>query len=203
MATSTSRQTVPPETRGRRFPKSRATMTGTPVRQEARMTLERMNTDHPPGGGCSGSTSSPTPTPAPSGATCTQYTSSSQIPQGFGVPWDVTNPSVMLVSANCTPPTLLLKAEDPSTTKTVYVYKTGYVAPSGASSWSPVDLFGSQLLSGAWYPSSAQGVTKIPDQTKATFYVAYTCQWTGTSWKCGCRDSACMQSYWQLQKIQQ
>ncbi len=124
-----------------------------------------------PGGGCSGSTSSPTPTPAPSGATCTQYTSSSQIPQGFGVPWDVTNPSVMLVSANCTPPTLLLKAEDPSTTKTVYVYKTGYVAPSGASSWSPVDLFGSQLLSGAWYPSSAQGVTNIPDQTKATFYL--------------------------------
>ena|SRR6266850_769783 len=156
-----------------------------------------------PGGGCSGSTSSPTPTPRPTstGGACTQYTSSSQIPQGFGVPWDVTNPSIMLVSANCTPPTLVLKAGDPSTTKTVYVYKTGYVAPSGASSWTPVDLFGSSLISGSWYKSSAQGVAQI-DTTTPTFYVAYTCQWTGSKWMCGCRDATCSQSYWQLQKIQ-
>jgi hypothetical protein len=129
-----------------------------------------------PGGGCSGSTSSPTPTPRPTntGGACTQYTNQSQISQGFGVPWDVTNPSIMLVSAQCTPPTLLLKTGDPNTTQTLYVYKTVYVAPSGGSSWTPVDLFGSQLISQAWYPSSAQGVTNIPDQTKATFYVVVT-----------------------------
>jgi len=150
----------------------------------------------------SGVSSSPTPTPLPSGTNCSQYTSSSQIPQGFAVPWDVQNPSIMLVSANCTPPMLLLKAGDPNTTKTIYVYKDGYVAPSGGSSWTPVQLFGSSLISGAWYKSSAQGVTNIPDPTKATYYVAYTCTWTGSKWMCGCRDAACSQSYWQLQKIQ-
>jgi parallel beta-helix repeat protein len=145
----------------------------------------------------------PTPTPAPSGAPCTQYTNTSQIPQGFGVPWDVTNPSIMLVSAQCTPPTLLLKAGNPNTTGTLYVYKDGYVAVSGASSWTPVQLFGSSLISGAWYPKSAQGVTQIQGQTMpTTYYVAYTCMWTGTKWMCGCRDQACGQSYWQLQRIQ-
>ena len=29
---------------------------------------------------------------------------------------------------------------------------------SGAAGWTPVPLFGSTLISGAWYPSSAQGV---------------------------------------------
>jgi hypothetical protein len=153
-----------------------------------------------PGSGCSGSSASPTPTP--STMPCTRYTNQSQIPTGFGVPWDVTNPSIMLVSANCTPPMLLLKAGNPNTTKTLYVYKDGYVAPSGGSSWTPVQLFGSNLISGAWYPSSAQGVTQIPDPTKTTYYVAYTCTWTGSKWMCGCRDAQCGQSYWQLQRIQ-
>jgi hypothetical protein len=45
---------------------------------------------------------------------------------------------------------------------------------SGATGWTPVPLFGSTLISGAWYASSAQGVIQIPDPTKATYYVAYT-----------------------------
>jgi hypothetical protein len=75
-----------------------------------------------PAGSSPTQTPTPTPTPTPSGGPCTQYTNTSQIPQGFGVPWDVTNPSIMLVSANCTPPMLLLKAGNPTTIKTLYVY---------------------------------------------------------------------------------
>jgi hypothetical protein len=85
-----------------------------------------------------------TPTPTPTGTPCTQYTPSSQIPPGFGVPWDVTNPSIMLVSAQCTPPTLLLKAGNPNTTGTLYVYKDGSPEPycweervRGESAWRP------------------------------------------------------------------
>ena len=37
---------------------------------------------------------------------------------------------------------------------------------SGATGWTPVDLFGSNLISNAWYPTQAQGVTTIQDQTK-------------------------------------
>jgi hypothetical protein len=69
--------------------------------------------------------------------------------------------------------------------------------------WTPVDLFGSQFISGAWYPKSAQGVVTIEDTGTPTYYVAYTCIWNGSKWMCGCRDTACMQSYWQVQRIQQ
>jgi hypothetical protein len=80
----------------------------------------------------------------------------------------------MLVTANCTPSTILLKAGNPTTTQTLYIYKTAYVAPSGSSSWTPVALFGSSLISGAWYQTTAQGVTTIQDTSTPTYYVAYT-----------------------------
>jgi hypothetical protein len=115
----------------------------------------------------------------------------------------VANPSIMLVTANCTPSTILLKAGNPTTTQTLYIYKTAYVAPSGSSSWTPVALFGSSLISGAWYQTTAQGVTTIQDTSTPTYYVAYTCMWNGSAWKCGCQGMACTQSYWQLQKIEQ
>jgi hypothetical protein len=34
------------------------------------------------------------------------------------------------------------------------------------------------------------------------YFVGYTCHWTGSAWKCGCRDAACTQSFWQLQGVQ-
>jgi hypothetical protein len=39
------------------------------------------------------------------------------------------------------------------------------------------------------------------DNTNASYSVAYTCRWTGSQWKCGCRDSTCTQSYWQIQSF--
>jgi hypothetical protein len=41
------------------------------------------------------------------------------------------------------------------------------------------------------------------DLTSTTHYaLGYICTWTGSAWKCGCRDTACVQSYWQIQKFQ-
>ena len=159
--------------------------------------------------GASGTGSGSATVTVGSASLCSQYTNTSTIPTGFGVPWDVLSPSTMLMSATCTPPTILLKAGNPSTTKTMYVYKTAYVAPSGATGWTPIDLFGSSLISNAWYPKSAQGVATVQDQSIPTYYVAYTCQWipptTGQAgkWLCGCRDATCAQSYWMVQRIMQ
>jgi hypothetical protein len=83
----------------------------------------------------------------------------------------------------------------------MYVYKTAYAAGSGASTWNPVDLFGSSLISGAWYQSYAQGVVSM-DTSSAAYYVAYACIWNGSRWLCGCRDASCAQSYWQVQRVQ-
>jgi hypothetical protein len=48
----------------------------------------------------------------------------------------------------------------------------------------------------------------MTDSIKASYDVAYTCRWTPSpgsgqagSWKCECRDAACMQSYWQIQSF--
>jgi hypothetical protein len=127
---------------------------------------------------------------------CTKYQQGSTIPQGFGVPWDVTNPSSLLLRATCPPPSVTLDIGDNS--NLTYIYKTAYVAPNSATSWTPLDLFGSGLISDAWFPGSAQGIVTIPDTGTASFWVAYTCHWTGSKWTCGCRDSACTQSYWQI-----
>jgi Protein of unknown function (DUF4038)/Putative collagen-binding domain of a collagenase len=153
--------------------------------------------------GNSGPTPTPTQTLLPSGSPCTTYTYGSAIRQGFGVPWDVTNPSIMLVSASYSGSMVALKAGTSNPTPIRYIYKDAYVAPSGASSWTPVPLFGSSLIFNAWYQITAQGTAMIHSLSIPVYYVAYTCLWTGTTWKCGCRDQACTQSYWQIQKIQQ
>jgi hypothetical protein len=136
-------------------------------------------------------------------SSCEHYHAGSSIPLGFGVPWDVTSPSTLLLKATCTPPTVVLRVGNPATTKVVYVYKTAYVAPSGAPQWTPVDLFGNALISDTWYQTQAQGIATIPDTSTPSYYVAYTCMWSGSKWRCGCRDASCMQAYWQVQKIQQ
>lgn len=130
-----------------------------------------------------------------------KYSSGSTIPQGFGVPWDVANPASLLLKADCTPPTIVLKVGDNN--NLTYVYKTAYVAPSGAQSWTAVDLYGGTLISQAWYIGFAQGIAQIQDITTPSYYVGYTCRWNGSAWRCGCRDSACTQSFWQIQKVQQ
>jgi hypothetical protein len=108
---------------------------------------------------------------------CMKYTSSSSIPQGFGVPWDVLNPSIILISASCTPPMAVIKVGNPNTLSTMYIYGTAYAAPSGAQSWSRVDLFGSGLISGNWFRSSAQGTTNVGDLTTPGYIVGYV--WNG------------------------
>ena len=117
------------------------------------------------------------------------------------MPWDVSNPSTLLLQATCTQPIVTLNVGDGNSL--TYIYKTAYTAPPGAPSWTKTDLYGSGLISNSWYRGNAQGVATIQDLSTPSYYVAYTCKWTGSAWKCGCRDSACTQSYWQIQKLQQ
>ena len=136
-------------------------------------------------------------------ASCATYQYGSTIPQGFGVPWDVLNPASLLLRAECAPPNVTLSIGDSS--NLTYIYKTAYVAPSGATTWTPLDLFGAGLIANSWFPGSAQGIVTIQDTSIASFYVGYVCKWTGSGqsgkWMCGCRDASCTQNYWQIQRI--
>ncbi len=54
----------------------------------------------------------------------------------------------------------------------------------------------SQLISNTAIPMTTQ-------ELQNTSYILGLCTWNGNAWKCGCRDAACMQSYWQVQRVKQ
>jgi len=126
------------------------------------------------------------------GSSCATLLPGSTIPQGFGTPWNVFNPSELFLKASCNGPQTTANL-GPST----YIYYQGYALVN--SQWQQISFTctGGSLVANAWCPTSAQGT--LP--ANATDYVGYTCNLTGTKWNCGCADTACAQSFWQLQKI--
>lgn len=51
------------------------------------------------------------------------------------------------------------------------------------------------------HASSATIAMTSTELANRSYALAYLCTWTGSQWKCGCRDSACTQSYWQIQSF--
>jgi hypothetical protein len=147
-------------------------------------------------------------TPAASGGptACSQYTPTTPIPTGFGSPYDVvTSPTTNLIQTTC-PSTgsgqarIDLGKGDPLQ----YIYNTGYLFKTGGTSWAPIPYTSTEsLIANAWYPKSANTTIAMTSTELAnpSYVLAYLCTWTGTNWKCGCRDQACAQSYWQIQSF--
>jgi hypothetical protein len=77
---------------------------------------------------------------------------------------------------------------------------------TGGADWIPIPYTSTEtLIAEAWYPKNANTTIAMTSTELAnpSYVLAYMCTYTGTQWKCGCRDSVCAQSYWQLQGIQQ
>jgi hypothetical protein len=127
------------------------------------------------------------------GTSCNLYTVGSTIPSGFGVPWNVFDPTQLLLKASCTSSSVTADV-GPAT----YVYNQGFAFVNNQWQQTRFSCTGDALVSNTWCPNSASAT--LPNNS--TFYVAYTCNWTGTKWNCGCRELACTQNLWQLQKIQ-
>jgi hypothetical protein len=123
---------------------------------------------------------------------CHTLTSGSTIQQGFGVPWNVLDTTQLLLKASCTSSSV---TADVAAT---YVYNQGYAFANNQWYQTTYTCTGGQIVQNAWCPQSAQGTLT----NNSTWYVAYTCNWTGSAWKCGCRDQTCAQNLWQLQGIQ-
>jgi hypothetical protein len=130
---------------------------------------------------------------------CHLYESGDTIPAGFGVPWDV-NTNDLLIKAICTTTTATLDLGKGNPLQ--YIYKTGYHYRPGFSSWQPISYKSSkQLIANNWYPMSAQA-SITTDTSTDNYVLGYICTWNGSTWRCGCRDAACTQSYWQVQRVQ-
>ena len=127
------------------------------------------------------------------GTSCNLYTAGSTIPDGFGVPWNVFNPTQLLLKASCTSSSVTADI-GPAT----YVYHQGYSWDGTKWTQLAFTCTGGAKVSQVWCPNTAEA----PLPTNTTFYAAYTCNFVNNAWKCGCRDQACTTNYWQLQKIQ-
>jgi ribonuclease HI len=64
-------------------------------------------------------------------------------------------------------------------------------------------MFGAALQSNAWHGGQATAVVRMTDseQAQTSSHVGYLSKWNGTKWTCAGRDSACTQSYWQIQSF--
>jgi hypothetical protein len=85
-----------------------------------------------------------------------------------------------------------------------YIYNTGYLFKTGGTAWTPFSYtLAESLVAGAWYPKTATATLSLTSTELAqdSYVLSYMCSWTGSQWKGGCRDSACTQSYWQIQSF--
>jgi hypothetical protein len=80
---------------------------------------------------------------------------------------------------------------------------SSYHYHAGMANWIPISLASTEAkISNAWHPKTANTTLSGLDLQNTTHYVlGYLCTSNGTQWKCGCRDSACTQSYWQVQSF--
>lgn len=153
-------------------------------------------------GGLGGGTTTFTPGP------CSLYPAGSANFSPYGLHWDWTSQQKeLLLKATCQTDSTTLDigngrevGSGANAAGLTYVYHQGYWN-TGSGAWTPYSLQCSGTdktkIVNAWCKGSAQA--SLPATAK--WFVAYSCIWTGTKWQCGCSDSTCATTYWQVQGI--
>ena len=126
--------------------------------------------------------------------------STSLIPQGFGAAYNLFSAAKeLLMEAYCADTSVAYPVGNGD--QLMYIYNKGYYWTGTA--WQQYTYTCSNLVSSAWCVGNATYTRSITSTQMAqlNYYLAYICQWNGTAWKCGCRDSACSTNYWNLQEF--
>ena len=131
-----------------------------------------------------------------SGNTCSVYTSRSlAVPDGYGSPFNqlsIEKEPTLTVSCNSD------GAIATAGSAPMYVYKDGFVARNGT--WEAVNFSGLPATNNVgWFQGYSTATIPSPAVSGSSFVIAFICQYQGSNWKCGCRDSACTQNYWTIQ----
>lgn len=118
-------------------------------------------------------------------------------PSGFASPFSSLSGGGLLITAACDATGANVTLGNGSTI--TYIYDTGY--EWDGTNWNPLSWTGQ--ASGDWIVGTAQGrITKTPAQmAEDTYFVGYTCEWNSitSQWRCGCLDTFCNLSAWQIQ----
>ncbi len=133
-------------------------------------------------------------------APCNTYTPSQGVPQGYGSAFNVVQgTNEALVSVECDGRKARVTVG--TTDEWQYTYHQGYVYRNGT--WKRFTLTGTELLADAWITGPARTTLSLTqaEAENEMYVVGYVCTWTGSQWKCGCRNASCSTSLWQLMRF--
>lgn len=133
--------------------------------------------------------------------TCTDtYTKSAAVPQGYGAAYNLfTSAKEQLVQTNsCTNTTASVTVGNGDAA--TYVYNLGYYW--NTTGWTQYAYTGTNAPNSTiWLSGTGRATIPLASGTTNRYYVGYTCLKINDAWKCGCRDTTCGTSYWQLQRV--
>ena len=136
---------------------------------------------------------------------CGMLNSTKIVPADYGASFDVlSSRREQIVKATCDREVGDALVEVGNGSAQQYVYRYGYLWEDGQ--WDKINLdpvTTSAMPAENWHSgkASADLPMKPEDLDMTHYFVGYTCSWTGTQWKCGCRDAACTTNHWQLQEV--
>lgn len=135
---------------------------------------------------------------AQSSVACDTYPSGSVAPTGYGASWNtLTSGKELLVYSDCQLPMTFTVG---SGAQNQYIYKLRYYYSTSQSQWVVTPLSGDEVSGSTDWLLGEGTVVGNQWPQNGLFWVGYVCQWTGSQWKCGCRDNACTTNFWQLQQ---
>ncbi len=132
------------------------------------------------------------------GAPCPIVNSGDSIPTGFGAPYNLFSSSKeLLFKPFCTSSGFVARFGY-DTAGTVAIYRSGY--RWDGTRWSSMSFSADGgITSGSYIIGKAKSSTQRYATTTNTTFIAFTCTYVGSAWKCGCRDTSCATPYWQIQ----
>lgn len=136
----------------------------------------------------------------PDGLACQVLTSGRPVPASYGAAYDtLSDTGELLLRAECYRDGVAITLGTGANVQ--YIYDTGYRWL--ANQWQEFSYDGEQKTGGTWFVGTAtkRFAHERSDLSLNNFFVAYICTWVGEPdrWRCGCRESACEESAWQIQ----
>lgn len=128
------------------------------------------------------------------------YPSGSEPEANYGAAWNTQSSSQELLIEGTECGNGTASVQYGTNTNEQYIYKSSYYWDG--TKWNEHALASANLLADTWHRGSAVGSFPLLSNG-STFTVAYICQYIDQNWKCGCKDSACTESYWQLQGVKE
>ena len=85
-----------------------------------------------------------------------------------------------------------------------YIWETGYISRNNVwQSFTYTKDSSHEALYSKWITGQARAIPDITptEMNNGVYVLAYICNYINNDWKCGCKDQACTERYWSLQKI--